>query len=236
MRVEVWSDMVCPWCYIGKRRLEAALRRFDHRKQTQVLWRSFELNPDAPAHHDGGLDDLLARKYGMNRLQARAVNTRLTDLAAAEGLEYHLESARPGNTFTAHRLLHLAAARGLQPALQERIFRGYFTEGAAIGDPETLVRLAAEAGVDPAEARAVATGSAYADGVRAEEQEAVDLGCEGVPFFVIDRAYAVAGAQSADVLLEALRRAWADQRSEPEVEDPATDPDDGHCTGGNCTL
>ena len=211
MRVEIWSDVVCPWCYIGKRRMEAALGRFEHRDQVEVLWRSFELAPDAPTRREGGLDDLLATKYGMDRLQARAANTRLTGLAATEGLEYHLEAAQPGNTFTAHRLLHLAAERGLQPALQERLFRAYFTEGAAIGDPETLVRLAAEVELDPAEARAVAVGDAHADAVRAEEQEAVDLGCEGVPFFVIDRAYGVAGAQSADVLLEALRRAWAEQ-------------------------
>lgn len=221
MKVEIWSDIICPWCYIGKRRFEAALEQFAHKDQVEVIWRSFELDPDAPAHRQGSLEELLARKYGMDRMQARAANVRLSSLAAAEGLEYHLEAAQPGNTFAAHRLLHLAAERGVQPALKERLLHGYFTEGAAIGDPATLLRLAAEAGLDPAEARAALEGGAYADQVRDDEQLGVDLGCEGVPFLVIDRAYGVAGAQPTEVLLQALQQAWAQDGGEARREQRA---------------
>ncbi len=235
MKVEIWSDVICPWCYIGKRRLETALGRFEHRDEVEVLWRSFELDPDAPARREGSIEEHLARKYGMDRMQAKAANTRLTSLAAAEGLEYHLEAARPGNTFAAHRLLHLAAERGLQQAVQERLFRGYFTEGAAVGDPETLVHLAAEAGLDPAEARTVLEGDAYSEEVRADEQLAVDLGCEGVPFFVIDRAFGVSGAQPADLLLQALHQAWAAQEPDAAGRDPGAAGGE-RCTDGDCTV
>jgi len=215
MDVEVWSDVICPWCYIGKRRLESALRGFEHADAVQVIWRSFELDPDAPARATGNLEEMLAAKYGLDRAAARAANARVTQLAAAEGLEYHLEVARPGNTFDAHRLLHLASARGLQAELKERMLGAYFTAGAAIGDPDTLLRLGAEAGLDLPEARRVLGSDAYAEEVRADEREAAALGADGVPFFVLNRAYGVSGAQASAVLLEALREAWAARHQEP---------------------
>jgi len=208
VKVEIWSDVICPWCYIGKRRFEAALARFPQGPEVEVVWRSFELDPDAPAHRQESLEQMLSAKYGMTVAQARAANDRVTGLAAAEGLEYRLGVARPGNTFDAHRLLHLAARRGVQGALKERLFRAYFTEGEPIGEPEALVRLAAEAGIDAEEARVVLESGAYAGEVRADEEDAAALGAQGVPFFVIDRAFGVSGAQPADVLLRALRQAW----------------------------
>lgn len=208
MKVEVWSDVVCPWCYLGKRRLERALERFEHRDQAEVVWRSFELDPTAPRVREEDNATRMAAKYGMTREEAARRHEQLTQLAAQEGLAYHLESARSGNTFDAHRVLHLAADRGLQDAAKERFFAAYFTEGEAIGDPETLVRLAGEVGIAAAETRAALDGGAYTDEVRADEREAGTLGISGVPFFVFDRKYAVSGAQGADLLLEALRTTW----------------------------
>ncbi|MBO0706228.1 MAG: DsbA family oxidoreductase, partial [Candidatus Dormibacteraeota bacterium] len=205
MKVEVWSDVVCPWCYLGKRRLERALERFEHRDQAEVAWRSFELDPAAPRVREEDNTTRMAAKYGLSREEAAKRYEDLTQLAAQDGLTYHLESARSGNTFDAHRILQLAADRGLQDAVKERFFAAYFTDGEAIGDPETLVRLAGEAGIAPDEVRTALDGDAFAEAVRADEREAGTLGISGVPFFVFERKYAVSGAQSADLLLEALR-------------------------------
>jgi predicted DsbA family dithiol-disulfide isomerase len=210
LTVEIWSDIVCPWCYIGKRRFEAALDRFDHRDEVSVLWRSFELDPQAPVDLEGTSAERLAEKYGMTHERAQAAQAQVTEAAAQEGLAYRLDIARGGNTFTAHRLVHEAAVHGRQAAAQERLMAAYFTEGEAISDPETLARLVAEAGVDPDEARAVAFGDRHGDAVREDELLAARLGIQGVPFFVLDRRYGVSGAQPAEVLLEALQRAWAD--------------------------
>jgi predicted DsbA family dithiol-disulfide isomerase len=206
--VEIWSDVVCPWCYIGKRRFEEAASRFEHGDDLQVVWRSFELDPTAPRERGGDAVEHLARKYGVTRERAQAMEDNLTKTAAKVGLEYHLDRARRGNTFDAHRLLHLAADRGMQGELKERLLVAYFTEGQPIGDPATLTRLTTEVGLDPAEVRAVLDGDAYADAVRHDERLATGLGATGVPFFVFGRASAVGGAQSPEIMLEAIEDAW----------------------------
>lgn len=208
LQVEIWSDIACPWCYVGKRRFESALAGFPHRDAVVVTWRSFELDPRAPRTHDEPALQLLSRKYGVPIEQAQAMNQRLTDTAAGEGLVFRLEDVKVGNTFDAHRLLHFAHALGLRDALSERLFSAYLGEGAALGDVETLVRLAAEAGLDAEAARRVLDSAQYADAVRAEEAEAAALGVSGVPMFVLDRRYGVSGAQSANVLRGALQQAW----------------------------
>jgi predicted DsbA family dithiol-disulfide isomerase len=175
-----------------------------------VEFRSFELNPNAPAQQEGNLEEALARKYGVSLEQARAMNARVVDAAAGEGLHYRYDLAKRGNTFDAHRLLHLAEALGLQPAMKERLMAAYFMEGRAIGDRDTLVELAGEVGVDVDRARATLDSDAYTDDVRADESEATELGITGVPFFVINRRYGVSGAQPPEVLLEALRVGWKD--------------------------
>jgi predicted DsbA family dithiol-disulfide isomerase len=231
VNVEIWSDVVCPWCYIGKRRFEAALARFAHRDAVTVVWRSFELDPQAPARRTEPLDALLAAKYGMSAERARALHAQMTELAAAEGLEYHFERAQSGNTFDAHRLLHLAAAHGGQDELKEGLLRAYFTEGRAIGDHETLVDIATEAGLPAGEARAVLAGTAYADDVRADERRAAGFGITGVPFVAIDERYGVSGAQPAEVFLTALETAWA-------TEHPLTmvGTGDNACADGSCAV
>lgn len=210
MKVEIWSDVVCPWCAIGKRRFEAALRDFSACDHVEVVWRSFELDPSAPAERAEDLADHLAAKYRTSREQALQTHTRMTQVAAEEGLEFHFERARPGNTFDAHRLLHLARDRGLQDAVNEALFRAYLTEGEAIGEREVLVRVAAGVGLDADDVRRVLNSDTYAKEVRADEQEARRLGITGVPFFVMDRRYGVSGAQPAGVLLQALDQAWSE--------------------------
>jgi predicted DsbA family dithiol-disulfide isomerase len=207
LTVEIWSDVVCPWCYIGKRRFEAALAEFPH--EVETVWRSFELDPGAPATREHSASEHLAAKYGMSLEQAQASHAQMTALAAREGLEYHFETARGGNSFDAHRLIHFAAAHGKQAEAQERVMRAYFTEGVAIGDREELVRLAADLGLDPDEARSVLDSDAYADAVREDERLAQRIGIDGVPFFVLDRRYGVSGAQPAEILVQALEHACA---------------------------
>lgn len=208
LTIDVWSDVVCPWCAIGKRRLDAALAKFPHRDSVRVAWRAFELDPSAPRLQEGDNAARLGRKYGRTRDQAEAMIRNVEQTAAQDGLEFDLLEARSGNTFDAHRLLKLAAERGVQGAVKERFFRGYMAEKEAIGDPDTLVRLASEAGLDAEEVRAVLASDRYAKEVREEEATARSLGINGVPFFVLGGRLAVSGAQPADVMLGALQQAW----------------------------
>jgi predicted DsbA family dithiol-disulfide isomerase len=207
--VEIWSDLVCPWCYLGKRRLEQALERFPERDRVDVVWRSFELEPDAPATPEPRAEALI-RRYGMTPEQAAERDAHMTALAAEAGLEYRPDLVLLGNTFDAHRVLHAASAAGVQAPAKERLLRAYFTEGRALTDRDTLVELAADAGVDPDTARAVLDDGTYSAEVRTEEREAAHLGITGVPFFVLGRRYAVSGAQPAELLLQALEQAFAE--------------------------
>ena len=231
MRVEIWSDVVCPWCYIGKRRFETAIAGFEHGDQVEVLWRSFELDPRAAQQAEGDPAERLAAKYGMTVERARAAQAHVTATAAVEGLVFRFDQSKGGNTFDAHRLLHLAADRCRQDEVKERLMAGYFTEGEAIGDRETLIRLVSQAGIDAEEARAVIEGDKYADAVRDDERAAQEAGANAVPFFLIDRRYAIEGAQPAEVLLEALRQAWSESR--PVVVEGAADVS---CDGDSCAV
>jgi predicted DsbA family dithiol-disulfide isomerase len=221
MRVDVWSDIACPWCYLGKRRLEAALAGFVHKDAVEVVWRAFELDPRAPRERDSSVShaERLAKKYGQTVARAEAMIAHMTNVAKSEGLDFHFERVHAGNTFDAHRVLHLAATRGLQDAVKERFMRAYFSEGEPIGEPETLVRLAAEAGLPDEDVRAVLGSDAHASDVRADEQEAQELGIGGVPFFVIAGRYGISGAQPASVLLEALTQAWDELAAAPAAPD-----------------
>ena len=206
MRVEIWSDVVCPWCYIGKRNFESALAQFEHRDEVEVLWRSFELDPHGPIEREGDYATRIARKYGMGLGEAKASLARMTSAAAAVGLDFRFDVARFGNTFDAHRLIHLGNERGIGDAVKERLLRATFTEGEPIGDRDTLVRLGADAGLDKDEAATVLEDGTYADAVRADETEAEELGITAVPFFVVDRRIAASGAQAPEVLLQLLEQ------------------------------
>ena len=216
MHVEIWSDIACPWCYVGKRRFEEALAGFEHRDEVTVTWRSFELDPNAPAQRDGDAAGHLAEKYGTTRAHAEAMNRQMTDVAAADGLDFHFEALRGGNTFDAHRIVHLAAAHGKQDEMKERLFRAYLTDGQLMSDPSVLTALALEVGLPEDEVGDVLAGDRFADDVRDDERTAVSLGISAVPFFVIDRAMGASGAQPPAVLGELLQRGW-DARSPLQV-------------------
>jgi predicted DsbA family dithiol-disulfide isomerase len=217
LSVDVWSDIACPWCYVGKRRLEAALQRFAERDAVEITWRAFELDPAAPRVVTPRISyaERLARKYGTGLDRAERMILNMTELARADGLVLDFEHIQPGNTFDAHRVIHLARERGLASEVKERLFRAYLSEGQAIGDPDVLVRVGAEAGLDGDEVGAVLASDAHARAVRAEEAEATEIGIQGVPFFVVARRYAVSGAQPADLLLGVLERAANDPALEP---------------------
>lgn len=210
MDVEIWSDVVCPWCYLGKVHFESALRSFDHRDEVAVVYRSFELDSSAPRGVTTPTVELLASKYGMSADEAHDAQRQMERRAADAGLEFHLDELRSGNTRDAHRLLQLAKARDLQPALVERLHRAYFTEQRSIFTTADLTELAAEVGLDPAEVAEVLEGNAFDDEVEADEAMARSIGVTGVPFFVIDRRYAISGAQPVDVIVRSLEHAWAE--------------------------
>jgi predicted DsbA family dithiol-disulfide isomerase len=206
MQIEIWSDVVCPWCYIGKRRLERALGEFEHADEVEVTWRSFQLNPDTPPGTSVPTLDYLEQRFGP---QAQAMSARVAEMGKGEGLTLDFASSLTVNTLEAHRLLHLAADLGIGDAANERLLRAHFTEGADLSDHETLTRLMAEAGADGERVSAVLAGTEYADAVRADIDMARRLGANGVPFFVIDRKYGISGAQAAETFLHALRTAYA---------------------------
>ena len=233
MQVEIWSDVVCPWCYIGKRRFEAALASFPEREQVEVIWRSFELDPDAPRRSPETLNELLAHKMRAPVERVAAAQARLTALAADEGLDYHLDRAQHGNTFDAHRLIHLAAEHGRQGEMKEQLMHAYFSDGKAIGEPDTLVEVGSSVGLDAEEVRGALDSGAYADAVRADERRAAQLGISGVPFFVFDGRYAVSGAQPTDVFRSVLQRVWAESKPLTLVGD---DDNVGLCEGDECAI
>jgi predicted DsbA family dithiol-disulfide isomerase len=207
VKVEIWSDVVCPWCYIGKRRFEKALSAYELRPDVEIVWRSFELDPEAPRVQTESALEHLAGKYGMTIEQAGTAQQRVSDIAAEEGLDYRLADTRRGNSFDAHRLLHLAYLRGVQGELKERLFRGYFTETEPIGDKAVLERLAVDAGLGLSEVAETLQGERFAADVREDERRARLLGIHAVPFFVIDDRIGIEGAQPSEVILQALRRA-----------------------------
>ena len=209
MHVEIWSDIACPWCYIGKRRFESALAGFEHRDEVLVTWRSFQLDPEAPREREGDRATHLAEKYAMSHGQAVGMLDHMTEVAAGEGLDFRIDIARAGNTFDAHRLVHLAQEHDRQDAMKERLLGAYLGEGALMADRPALERLAAEVGLPQTEVQELLEGDRYAADVREDEDTAAALGISAVPFFVVDRHFGASGAQSPEILGKLLERAWA---------------------------
>lgn len=210
MRVDIWSDVVCPWCYIGSARFTRALSNFEHQDQVEVVYRSFELDPFIPAGQATPVMDVLASKYGMSQAQARQAEARVAALAEAEGLDFTADRAL-GNTFDAHRLVHLGREQGLQERVTQRLYHAYFGEGRSVFGRDELVGLAAGSGLDPDGARQALEDGSYGDDVRADEDQARRLGITGVPFCVLDSRYGVSGAQPTEAFARALRQAWDSQ-------------------------
>jgi predicted DsbA family dithiol-disulfide isomerase len=212
MRIEIWSDVVCPWCYVGKRRLETALAGFEHADEVEVVYRSFELDPSAPRHGHELSTGAVARKYGRSEDEMRQMQQQLIDLAAQEGLAFRLFETVHTNTVDAHRLLHLALETGgpaLQRELKEALLAAYFVQARNVGDHDVLTEVATGAGLDGARVREVLAGAEYADAVAADVAQARAYGATGVPFFVVDQKYGVSGAQPAEVFGQVLDQAWA---------------------------
>jgi len=212
MQIHIWSDVVCPWCYIGKRRFERALEALAHRDQVEVTHRSFQLDPTRPRGETSSRRSMLMSKYRRTAAEVLQMDEKMEALAAAEGLEYHLTDANlTGNTLDAHQLVQLAKTHGLQDAMLERLYRAYFTEQRSLFDRESLVNLAGETGLDKDKASQALEESRFADAVARDLSDARQLGVTGVPFFVVDGRYAVSGAQPAEVFTQLLTRAWEER-------------------------
>jgi predicted DsbA family dithiol-disulfide isomerase len=212
MDVHLWSDIVCPWCYLGKRRFDHALAAFEHRDRVHVAHRSFQLDPAKPRHQTANRRAMLRAKYQLSEQQVQEMDTRMEGLAAAEGLAYHLtEAGLTGNTLDAHQLVHLGKDRGREDAVIERLYRAYFTEQRSIFEREALVALASEAGLDEGEARDALEQDAFVNAVTADVNEARSFGVTGVPFFVVGGRYSLSGAQPTELFGQALARAWEER-------------------------
>lgn len=208
MRIEIWADVVCPWCYIGKRRLEKAVAGFEHGEHVELVYRSFELDPFAPEVGTESIAQALGRKYGKDEAGTREMMANVDDLAAAEGLQFDYSGALHTRTLTAHRLLHLAKEHGLQHALLEQLLASYFSRGESLGDHEVLRRAAAAAGLDAGRVDGVLGSKEYRDEVMADIAQARAYGASGVPFFVLDGRFGISGAQPTEVFEQALAQAW----------------------------
>lgn len=212
MRVEIWSDVVCPWCYVGKRRLENALAAFPNADQVEVVYRSFELDPSAPKGAGEPVADYLGKKYGGGRQAGKQMMARVAGVAAGEGLDFNYADSLRANTIDAHRLLHLALEMGgptQQVELKERLLKAYFTDGLAVDDHDVLTRVAVAAGLRTDRVAEVLASQEFRADVQADVEQARAFGANGVPFFVIDRKYAISGAESTEVFTQALEEAWS---------------------------
>ena len=229
MKVEIWSDVVCPFCYVGKRKFEHALGEFAHRADVQVAWRSFELRPDAAPTPGESAHASLARHKGISEAEARRLGEHVTQLAKEVGLPYDFDRAVPANTFLAHQLIHFGAHHGRQDATKERLMAAYYLEGQNLNELATLGKLAAEIGLDAAAAEQALRAGTYAPAVRRDEYEAQQIGVRGVPFFVFDDKYAVSGAQPSEVFAEVLAKVWEESHSQARpvllTDGPACGPD-----------
>lgn len=232
MKVEIWSDYGCPFCYIGKRKFELALDRFAHKEQIETVFRSFELDPSADPNSNVSTYHMLAAKYGMSLEKAKETTVNVSEQAAAVGLTFNFDDTVTTNTFDAHRVVHLAAQHGKDKAVSERLFKAHFTDGENIGNRERLAALAAEAGLDAAAVAEMLETNQFADAVRGEEAEGNQLGIRGVPFYVVDRKYAVSGAQSPEVFLDTLNKAWSEKH--PDLIQVNEGDSDALCTDGYC--
>lgn len=215
MKIEIWSDIMCPFCYIGKRKFEAALAQFEHRSGVEIKWRSFELDPQMQTTPGQSIHELLAERKGLSVAEGKRLNDHMAKVAEEVGLHYDFDKVIPVNTFLAHRFLHLAAAKGKQNEAEEQVFAAYFVEGKNVADLDTLAQIGAGLGLDAAEVRATLETDAYSQQVRLDEYEAQQVGARGVPFFVFDNKYAVSGAQPSELFAEVLTKAWGEMAPPP---------------------
>ena len=240
MKIDIWSDYACPFCYIGKRRLENALSQFPHRDQVEVTFRSFQLDPSAKVHGNPDIHEMLAAKYGMTRDKAIAMNEQLAEQARGVGLDFQFDSIVPTNTFDSHRLTHYASKQGKGAEMTERLLRAYFTDSLNLGDRSVLALLGAEVGLEEKDVLEMLDTEVYADDVNGDIEEGQTLGITGVPFFVINNKYAISGAQPGPVFTEVLDTVWAEEQNAPALQMVGTDssktPQGDGCSDGSCDI
>lgn len=240
MKVEIWSDFVCPFCYIGKRRFENALNQFPHKEKVEINFKSFQLDPNAKMQYDEDIHGIIAGKYGVSREEAKKMNDSIVQQAKDIDLDYHFDTMQPTNTFDAHRLYHYAKSEGKMNEISERLMKAYFIDSLKISDHETLAKLAREAGLDEEKTLSVLSGDEFTMEVNKEQQEAAELGISGVPFFVFNNKYAVSGAQPSSAFLEVLNKVFDEEAllDSPESSDTNSEgnPSSGHCENGVCSL
>ncbi|HET8864429.1 MAG TPA: DsbA family oxidoreductase [Gracilimonas sp.] len=203
MKIEIWSDIACPFCYIGKRHLEKALQQLPE-IDAEITWKSFELDPNAPVNSELDIYDTLAKKYGRDRRWAEQMNANMVNMASKAGLSFDMESVKPTNTFNAHQLIHLAKEEGKQDEMKEALLSAYFSEGKHVGKLETLSEIAGEVGIEQQKARNILENNSYSNKVVKDVEEAHSLGVQGVPFFYINEKYGLSGAQPVEVFVEVL--------------------------------
>lgn len=235
MKIEVWSDYVCPFCYIGKRHLEQALESFPHKDQVEVSFKSFELDPEVKTDPTISIDEALAKKYGVPVAQAKEMNNQMIQRAAQAGLAYNFDEVKQINTFDAHRLAKYAESKGKAAEMTETLLKAHFVESQFIGGQDTLIKLAAEVGLDPEETRTVLSSNDYADQVRADEADASALGVRGVPFFVINQKYAISGAQPVSLFADTLDKVWQEEHPKSPLQQIQSS-EDALCTDEKCDL
>ncbi|MFO1442557.1 DsbA family oxidoreductase [Bacillus sp. Bva_UNVM-123] len=238
MKIEVWSDFVCPFCYIGKRRLEMALAQFPHREQVEVEYKAFELDPNSPEYNGKSIHEILAVKYGMSIEQAKQANEGVGKQAESVGLTFNFDEMKPGNTFKAHRLAKFAKTKGKEREITEKLLHGYFTDSIDLGDDDTLANIAHSVGMEREEALTIIQDeNAYANDVRIDEAIAKQYGISGVPYFIINQKYAISGAQPTDKFANALQKVWEEETSTPKFEELKLDGAEGTtCTDEGCTI
>ncbi len=217
MKVEIWSDVMCPFCYIGKRRFEQALNSFVYSDKVEIIWRSFQLNPNLETDADVNINEYLAETKGWSLDQARQMNQRVTNMAAEEGLGYNMEQAIVANSYDAHRLVQFAKEHNKGDEMEELLFKSYFTDGKNIADHQTLVSLADHIGLDSTETKELLQSNKYSNAVDHDIQLAKNINISGVPFFLFNRQFAISGARETDVFLKALKQSWnAQLESSPQ--------------------
>ncbi|MDF2881427.1 MAG: disulfide bond formation protein DsbA [Clostridiaceae bacterium] len=243
MKIEVWSDFVCPFCYIGKRRLETALNNFEHKDEVELVFKSFELDPSAKKKYGENINELIAQKYGITVEKAKESNDQLVEQAKAVGLKYNFDDLIPTNSFDAHRLAHYAKSEGKMNELAERIFKGYFVDSLNISDDKVLAALAGEVGLDSEKALRILESDQYSAEVRNDEESASKFRVGGVPYFVFDNKYAVSGAQPTDLFLDVLNKVKKEELSSPVIELVTKEKDQdketsnsGNCSDGKCRI
>jgi predicted DsbA family dithiol-disulfide isomerase len=234
MKVEIWSDVMCPFCYIGKRRFEAALEKFPNKQHIEIQWRSFQLAPELETDTTKGVHEYLAEKKGWSLDYSEDVHNKMTATAREAGLEYNFDKAIVANSFNAHRLSHLAAKYNLQDAAEERLFAAYFTEGKNIDDQETLIQLGKEIGLPETEIAKMLDSDLYSNEVQQDIYRAQQVGVQGVPFFVLDNKYAVSGAQATETFAGALEKAWEESENKTKPVSLNNSENDSCSIDGNC--